>query len=100
MPFIDSEKPEEWDDEEDGEWVAPMISNPKCDEAPGCGEWKRPHKPNPAYKGKWFAPMIDNPAYKGEWAPRKISNPAYFEDKTPVKTLNKIVRYFSRRVHA
>ena len=40
-PDKDAEKPEEWDDEEDGEWVAPMIRNPKCEEAPGCGEWKR-----------------------------------------------------------
>ena len=39
--FADSEKPEEWDDEEDGDWIAPTIRNPKCDEAPGCGEWKR-----------------------------------------------------------
>jgi hypothetical protein len=38
---LDAEKPEEWDDEEDGEWVAPTISNPKCEDAPGCGEWKR-----------------------------------------------------------
>lgn len=96
VTFLDSEKPEEWDDEEDGEWVAPQIRNPKCDEAPGCGEWKRPFKSNPAYKGKWYAPMIDNPAYKGEWAPRKIDNPAYFEDKNPISTLNKIVRILSR----
>jgi hypothetical protein len=38
---LDAEKPEEWDDEEDGDWIAPTIRNPKCDEAPGCGEWKR-----------------------------------------------------------
>jgi hypothetical protein len=55
-----------------------------------------PYKPNPLYKGKWFAPMVDNPAYKGEWAPRKIANPDYFEDLTPVKSLNKIVRYVRR----
>lgn len=85
--MTDAEKPEEWDDEEDGEWIAPTVRNPKCDEAPGCGEWKRPYKANPAYKGKWYAPMIDNPAYKGEWAPRKIPNPAFFEDLTPVKSL-------------
>jgi hypothetical protein len=36
----DAEKPEEWDDEEDGDWVAPTVSNPKCVDAPGCGEWK------------------------------------------------------------
>lgn len=39
--FLDAEKPEEWDDEEDGDWIAPTVHNPKCDEAPGCGEWKR-----------------------------------------------------------
>ncbi|KDQ63070.1 hypothetical protein JAAARDRAFT_65149 [Jaapia argillacea MUCL 33604] len=90
VPDPDSEKPEEWDDEEDGEWIAPTIRNSKCDEAPGCGEWKRPYKANPAYKGKWYAPMIDNPAYIGEWSPRKIPNPGYFEDSTPVKSLDKI----------
>ena len=37
----DASKPEEWDDEEDGEWIAPTVSNPKCTEAAGCGEWKR-----------------------------------------------------------
>ena len=37
-------KPEDWDDDEDGEWEAPRIANPKCKEAPGCGEWKRPTK--------------------------------------------------------
>ena len=58
------------------------LANPKC-EGGNCGEWKRPTKKNPEYKGKWRAPMIDNPAYKGVWAPRKIDNPNYFEDKTP-----------------
>jgi len=90
IPDPDAEKPEEWDDEEDGDWIAPTIRNPACDAAPGCGEWKRPFKANPKYKGKWYAPMIDNPEYKGEWAPRKIANPDYFEDLEPVKHLNKI----------
>ncbi|OJA11333.1 hypothetical protein AZE42_10516 [Rhizopogon vesiculosus] len=90
IPDPDAEKPEEWDDEEDGDWIAPTVRNPACDVAPGCGEWKRPYKANPAYKGKWYAPMIDNPAYIGEWSPRKISNPDYFEDLEPVKHLNKI----------
>jgi hypothetical protein len=52
-----------------------------------------PYKPNTLFKGKWYAPMIENPDYKGEWAPRKIPNPNYFEDLTPVKSLNKIVRF-------
>lgn len=37
----EAEKPEEWDDEEDGDWIPPTIRNPVCDEAPGCGPWKR-----------------------------------------------------------
>ena len=63
-PAAEAEQPEDWDMEEDGEWEAPKIANPKCTAAPGCGEWKRPMKPNPAYKGKWSAPLIDNPDYK------------------------------------
>jgi len=90
IPDPDAEKPEEWDDEEDGDWIAPTVPNPACETAPGCGEWKRPMKANPEYKGKWYAPQIDNPAYIGEWAPRQIPNPNYFEDLTPAKNLNKI----------
>ena len=45
LPFpADAKKPEDWDDEEDGDWEAPRIANPKCTDAPGCGEWKRPTK--------------------------------------------------------
>jgi hypothetical protein len=40
-----AEKPEDWDEEEDGDWEAPRIPNPKCKDAPGCGEWKRPTIP-------------------------------------------------------
>ena len=62
--LADAKQPEDWDEEEDGEWEPPRIPNPKCEDAPGCGEWVRPTKSNPDYKGKWSAPMIDNPAYK------------------------------------
>ena len=51
----------------------------------GCGEWKRPNKRNPDYKGKWVPELIDNPKYSGVWAPRRIANPDYFEDKQPYK---------------
>lgn len=51
------------DDEEDGEWEAPQINNPKC-KAVGCGEWKPQIIQNPAYKGKWTPPLIANPKYK------------------------------------
>lgn len=60
----EAEQPEDWDEEEDGEWEPPRITNPKCEAAPGCGAWERPTKINPAYKGTWYPPMIDNPEYK------------------------------------
>ena len=41
-----AKKPDDWDDEEDGEWEAPMIDNPE-------------------YKGEWTVKRISNPAYKG-----------------------------------
>ncbi|KAL7721288.1 Calreticulin [Entamoeba marina] len=49
---------EEWDDEDDGEWEAPVIENPDFK-----GEWKPKKIPNPEYKGEWVQPQIDNPAY-------------------------------------
>merc|ERR1712113_1093964 len=61
--IVDSEakKPDDWDDEEDGEWEAPM-------------------KDNPAYKGDWYGKRISNPAYKGFWEAKKIANPEYEDD--------------------
>lgn len=56
--------PEEWDEEEDGVYEAPMISNPK-------------------YKGEWHSTMVDNPEYKGEWVPKQIDNPNYVADVYP-----------------
>ena len=64
IPDPSAEKPEDWDDEMDGDWEAPLIENPACKDAPGCGAWTRPSIDNPAFKGKWRPPMIDNPAYK------------------------------------
>lgn len=83
IPDPEAAMPADWDEEEDGDWVAPTVPNPKCDDVSGCGKWEKPMIKNPAYKGKWTAPFIDNPAYKGVWAPRKIANPAYFEEKNP-----------------
>merc|ERR1739846_204997 len=61
--IVDAEakKPDDWDDEEDGEWEAPM-------------------KDNPAYKGDWHVKRISNPAYKGVWEAKKIANPEYVDD--------------------
>eukprot|EP00993_Chasmostoma_nieuportense_P000920 NODE_1845_length_1359_cov_114.056818_g1753_i0.p1 GENE.NODE_1845_length_1359_cov_114.056818_g1753_i0~~NODE_1845_length_1359_cov_114.056818_g1753_i0.p1 ORF type:complete len:415 (+),score=95.86 NODE_1845_length_1359_cov_114.056818_g1753_i0:57-1247(+) len=58
IPDPDADKPEEWDDELDGEWEAPMV-------------------PNPEFKGEWTPKMIPNPAYKGEWKAKQIPNPDY-----------------------
>ena len=74
-----AKQPSDWDEDEDGEWEAPLVPNPKCAKVSGCGEWKRPEIDNPAYKGKWSAPFIDNPAYIGEWAPKQIKNKDYEE---------------------
>merc|ERR1712154_709523 len=62
----EAKKPDDWDDEEDGEWEAPM-------------------KDNPAYKGDWYVKRISNPAYKGVWAAKKIANPEYVDDDTLYK---------------
>merc|ERR1712004_384180 len=59
----EAKKPEDWDDEMDGEWEAPMINNPE-------------------FKGEWSAKQIDNPDYKGPWVHPEIDNPEYKEDKT------------------
>merc|ERR1712084_64794 len=61
IPDPDDKKPEDWDDEEDGEWEAPMIDNPE-------------------YKGEWSVKRISNPAYKGFWEQKKIANPEYKDD--------------------
>merc|ERR1712157_647248 len=59
-------KPEDWDDEDDGEWEAPYIDNPEYK-----GPWEPKMIPNPEYKGPWIHPMIPNPDYKHDdslWA--------------------------------
>jgi len=59
----DASRPDDWDDEDDGEWEAPMIDNPE-------------------YEGPWSPKMIRNPDYKGEWKHPKIPNPEYvYNDK-------------------
>ena len=52
-----------WDEDEDGEWEAPLVANPKCATG-GCGPWQRPNKKNPKYKGKFVPRQIPNPDYK------------------------------------
>ena len=78
-----AKKPIDWDDDVMGEWEAPMISNPKCDKAKGCGKYEPPLILNEKYKGKWEPPRYRNPLYKGPWRPRMIMNPNYKEDLHP-----------------
>ena len=61
VPDPDAKKPEDWDDDTDGEWEPPMI-------------------PNPEYQGEWKPKQIDNPDYKGEWEHPQIPNPEYEDD--------------------
>merc|ERR1711957_766011 len=61
-----AKKPDDWDDEEDGEWEAPM-------------------KDNPEYKGDWSVKRISNPAYKGVWEAKKTANPDYVDDDSLYK---------------
>merc|ERR1711879_938986 len=50
-------KPEDWDDEDDGEWEPPMVDNPYWE------PWEVKMIPNPLYKGPWEHPKIPNPDY-------------------------------------
>ncbi len=61
IPDPAAEKPEDWNEEEDGEWEPPMIDNPE-------------------FKGEWKPKMVDNPAYKGVWKARQVDNPKYVDD--------------------
>ena len=74
----------------DGKWEPPEVENPRCQTAVGCGPWKSPMIPNPAYKGKWSPPMIDNPNFQGKWEPRRIENPNFFDDPHPFHRLTTI----------
>uniref|UniRef100_A0A182QXR6 Calnexin n=1 Tax=Anopheles farauti TaxID=69004 RepID=A0A182QXR6_9DIPT len=85
VPDSSAVKPADWDNDMDGEWEPPLIPNPLCEKAVGCGLWKAPMVANPNYKGKWRPPLIANVNYQGKWAPRKIPNPDFFEDLTPFR---------------
>merc|ERR1712086_206681 len=62
----EDKKPDDWDDEEDGEWEPPM-------------------KDNADFKGEWFVKRVSNPSYKGVWAAREIDNPEYKDDDNVVE---------------
>ncbi|CAM9845206.1 unnamed protein product [Laminaria digitata] len=62
MTDPDAVKPDDWDEDEDGEWEPTTIRNPE-------------------YKGKWKAKMIANPDYKGAWEHPKVANAAYKPDE-------------------
>ena len=52
---------EDWSDDEDGAWEAPMVENPR-------------------YKGTWVQKRISNPAYMGAWKHPVIPNPQFVDD--------------------
>jgi calnexin len=83
IPDPEAEKPGDWDDKAYGEWEPPLVLNPLCQSAPGCGPYEPPMLRNPEYKGRWKPPKIRNPAYKGPFRPRQIQNPDYYEDRHP-----------------
>lgn len=83
IPDPEAKQPDDWDVDVYGEWEAPTIANPKCSEAPGCGEYEPPMIYNENYRGKWEPPQIENPNYKGPWKARQIPNPDYYEDPDP-----------------
>merc|ERR1712007_242533 len=66
MVDAEAKKPDDWDDEEDGEWEDPM-------------------KDNPAFKGEWSVKRISNPTYKGMWEAKKVDNPEYVDDNAVYK---------------
>ena len=51
-------KPDDWEDDKEGEWKPPLIRNPD-------------------YIGQWVPAKIYNPKYRGEWKPKMIQNPGY-----------------------
>ncbi|XP_052861991.1 calnexin-like isoform X1 [Anopheles cruzii] len=85
VPDSSAVKPSDWDNDMDGEWEPPIVPNPLCEKAVGCGLWKAPMIANPNYKGKWRPPLIANVNYQGKWSPRKIPNPEFFEDLSPFR---------------
>jgi len=61
IPEEGAEMPDDWDEEDDGEWEPPMVMNPE-------------------FKGEWHAKMIENPEYKGEWEHPMVANPDFVDD--------------------
>jgi len=57
IPDLKAKKPNDWEDEVDGTWEPPLISNPEYK------EWKPRRIRNPAYQGPWVHPEIPNPDY-------------------------------------
>lgn len=61
IPDENAKPPPDWDEEIDGEWMQPVIDNPK-------------------YRGSWEQHRIYNPQYDGFWEPKKLLNPKFIDD--------------------
>ncbi|KAB5552886.1 hypothetical protein DKX38_010197 [Salix brachista] len=64
----EAKKPEDWDDEEDGEW------KPEDWDDEEDGEWTAPTISNTEYKGPWKPKKIKNPNYQGKWKAQIVSH--------------------------
>lgn len=91
IPDPDAKKPEDWDEEMDGEWEPPVIQNPEYKvtwgSKQGGGAQRVAHRPPlnhwfpfPLPQGEWKPRQIDNPDYKGTWIHPEIDNPEYSPD--------------------
>ena len=83
-PFIEntnSKKPDDWDEAVLGEWVYPLIPNPKCLNVPGCGEYHPPEIIDPNYKEKPAPESLNQCHY-----PKK-KNPYYAGGENPLQSL-------------
>nr|XP_028589343.1 calreticulin-like isoform X3 [Podarcis muralis] len=58
IPDPNVTKPDDWDEEMDGEWAPPSVPNPEYR-----GIWKPRIIKNPNYNGIWVQPLVDNPEY-------------------------------------
>jgi calnexin len=83
IPDPKATRPAHWNAKRRGQWRPPMMANPKCLAAVGCGRYTPPKIRNPKYRGPYVTPQIPNPNFRGKWVPRQIPNPDFVLDDHP-----------------
>jgi calnexin len=83
VPDPKATRPARWNAKKRGPWRPPMMANPKCLAAVGCGRYTPPKIRNPKYRGPYVTPQIPNPNFCGKWTPRQIANPDFVPDDHP-----------------